>query len=38
MAVKILWAVLGVLLAVLAVSGLLMYWNRALRHMLRRAA
>jgi uncharacterized iron-regulated membrane protein len=37
MAVKILWAVLGVLLAVLAVSGLLMYWNRALRHMLRRA-
>jgi uncharacterized iron-regulated membrane protein len=35
--VKILWAVLGVLLAVLAVSGVLMYWNRALRHMLRRA-
>jgi uncharacterized iron-regulated membrane protein len=37
MGVKILWAVLGVLLGVLAVSGVVMYWNRALRHMLRRA-
>lgn len=34
--VKIVWALVGVLLAVLAVTGLLMYWNRALRPMLRR--
>ncbi len=33
-AVKILWALCGVALAILAVSGLLMYWNRFLRHRL----
>jgi uncharacterized iron-regulated membrane protein len=30
--IKILWTALGVSLAVLTVSGLLMYWNRYLRH------
>jgi uncharacterized iron-regulated membrane protein len=32
MSVKILWAVCGVALAALALTGLLMYWNRYLRH------
>ena len=32
LAVKWLWALLGVALAVLTVTGLLMYWNRWLRH------
>lgn len=31
LAVKIVWAVAGLILPVLAVTGLLMYWNRALR-------
>jgi uncharacterized iron-regulated membrane protein len=30
--VKILWCLLGVSLAVLSITGLLMYWNRYLRH------
>jgi uncharacterized iron-regulated membrane protein len=30
--VKVLWAVVGVLLAVLSATGVLMYWNRWLRH------
>ena len=38
MGVKVVWALLGVLLAMLAVTGLLMYWNRALRPMPRRRA
>jgi uncharacterized iron-regulated membrane protein len=33
--VKILWAVCGIALAVLSVTGLVMYWNRYLRHQLR---
>jgi uncharacterized iron-regulated membrane protein len=32
--IKILWALLGVALAALSVTGLLMYWNRYLRHRL----
>jgi uncharacterized iron-regulated membrane protein len=34
MSVKILWALCGLALAVLAITGLLMYWNRFLRHKL----
>jgi uncharacterized iron-regulated membrane protein len=34
MPVKIAWFLLGISLAVLSVSGLLMYWNRYLRHRL----
>ena len=34
MAWKVVWAGCGVLLAVLTVTGLLMYWNRYLRHRL----
>jgi uncharacterized iron-regulated membrane protein len=34
--VKILWVLLGIVPALLAVTGLLMYWNRALRLMWRR--
>jgi uncharacterized iron-regulated membrane protein len=30
--VKILWALLGLAVALLAITGLLMYWNRFLRH------
>jgi uncharacterized iron-regulated membrane protein len=30
--IKVLWAMCGVALAALAVTGLLMYWNRYLRH------
>ena len=30
--VKILWSLLGVSLAVLSITGLIMYWNRYLRH------
>jgi uncharacterized iron-regulated membrane protein len=30
--VKILWALCGLALAILAITGLLMYWNRFLRH------
>lgn len=37
-AVKIVWAASGVLLAALAISGLLMYWNRSLRHLVRRSS
>jgi hypothetical protein len=33
-AVKILWALCGLALAILGVTGLLMYWNRFLRHQL----
>jgi uncharacterized iron-regulated membrane protein len=36
--VKILWAILGVGLAVLTITGLLMYWNRCLCHYLQRYA
>jgi uncharacterized iron-regulated membrane protein len=32
MTVKIIWALAGVALAALSVTGLLMYWNRFLRH------
>jgi uncharacterized iron-regulated membrane protein len=32
MSVKILWAFCGLALAVLAITGVLMYWNRFLRH------
>jgi uncharacterized iron-regulated membrane protein len=32
--IKILWFLLGVSLAVLSITGLLMYWNRYLRHRL----
>jgi uncharacterized iron-regulated membrane protein len=32
---KVIWALLGVALAVLVITGLLMYWNRFLRHKLR---
>jgi uncharacterized iron-regulated membrane protein len=32
LAVKILWAVVGLVLPLLAVTGLVMYWNRVLRH------
>jgi uncharacterized iron-regulated membrane protein len=35
MPVKILWALCGVALAVLTATGLLMYWNRYLRHKFR---
>jgi uncharacterized iron-regulated membrane protein len=34
-AIKIVWALLGVLLAMLSVTGLLMYWNRFLKKVLR---
>ena len=34
LAVKILWCALGLTLAALALTGLLMYWNRYLRHRL----
>jgi uncharacterized iron-regulated membrane protein len=34
--VKILWVLLGMVPALLAVTGLLMYWNRSLRMMWRR--
>jgi uncharacterized iron-regulated membrane protein len=30
MGVKIIWAILGIMLPVLAVTGVLMYWNRYL--------
>jgi uncharacterized iron-regulated membrane protein len=30
--IKILWSLLGVSLAVLSITGLIMYWNRYLRH------
>lgn len=30
MTVKIIWAVLGFALSLLAVTGILMYWNRSL--------
>jgi uncharacterized iron-regulated membrane protein len=33
--IKILWAIFGLALAVLTVTGLIMYWNRYLRHQLR---
>ncbi len=32
MAVKVVWSLLGVSLAVLTITGLVMYWNRFLRH------
>jgi uncharacterized iron-regulated membrane protein len=32
MPIKILWSLLGVSLAVLSITGLIMYWNRYLRH------
>ena len=32
LAVKVIWALLGVSLAALTCTGLLMYWNRFLRH------
>jgi uncharacterized iron-regulated membrane protein len=32
--IKILWALCGLALAILAITGLLMYWNRFLRHQL----
>ena len=35
-AIKVVWAGCGVLLAVLTVTGLVMYWNRYLRHRLAR--
>jgi len=34
--IKILWFLIGLSLAVLSVTGLLMYWNRYLRHRLQR--
>jgi len=33
--VKMLWALCGLALAILAITGLLMYWNRYLRHRLK---
>ncbi len=36
LAVKVLWFLLGMSLAVLTITGLLMYWNRFLRHRWRR--
>jgi uncharacterized iron-regulated membrane protein len=35
MAFKIIWAMAGIALALLVATGLLMYWNRYLRHQLR---
>ena len=35
-ALEVLWSLAGVALAVLAVTGVLMYWNRFLRHRLRK--
>ena len=32
--VKVVWALVGLSLAVLSISGVLMYWNRWLRHTL----
>jgi hypothetical protein len=34
-AVEVIWALCGVGLAMLAITGFLMYWNRFLRHVLR---
>jgi uncharacterized iron-regulated membrane protein len=34
-AVQVIWALAGVALAVLAITGVLMYWNRYLRHQVR---
>jgi uncharacterized iron-regulated membrane protein len=34
--VKIIWATAGLVLPLLAISGLVMYWNRVLRHRLKR--
>jgi uncharacterized iron-regulated membrane protein len=36
LAVKIIWATAGLVLPLLAISGLVMYWNRVLRHRLKR--
>ena len=36
MGVKILWSLMGLGVAVLSVTGLLMYWNRKLRFLVRR--
>ena len=33
--VKIIWAMAGLVLPLLAITGLVMYWNRVLRHMLK---
>jgi uncharacterized iron-regulated membrane protein len=38
MPVKIVWFLLGISLAVLSVSGVVMYWNRYLRHRLAQLA
>lgn len=37
-AVKVVWFVLGVSLAILSITGLIMYWNRYLRHRIRTLA
>lgn len=34
--IKVIWAALGLSLALLAITGLLMYWNRVLRRLLQR--
>ncbi|HWW86630.1 MAG TPA: PepSY-associated TM helix domain-containing protein [Vicinamibacterales bacterium] len=37
LAVKMIWATAGLVLPLLAISGWVMYWNRVLRHKLKRA-
>jgi uncharacterized iron-regulated membrane protein len=34
--VKMIWAIVGLVLPLLAITGLVMYWNRVLRHRLKR--
>jgi uncharacterized iron-regulated membrane protein len=36
LAVKLIWATVGLVLPLLAISGAVMYWNRVLRHSLKR--
>jgi uncharacterized iron-regulated membrane protein len=36
LAVKLVWAIAGLVLPVLAITGFVMYWNRVLRHKLKR--
>ena len=36
LAIKVIWAIAGLVLPLLAITGLVMYWNRVLRHKWRR--
>ena len=36
LAVKMIWAAAGLVLPLLAISGLVMYWNRVVRHKFQR--